>query len=67
LVEIDHVKAIPLPPVTVNAIDPFGGVDGVAGVIAAPPPTETFTLAVLPSESVTFTMSTTPVVGPAVY
>ena len=52
-------------PSPVNATLPCGGVEGAAGVIATPPPTETFTLAVLPSASATCTVSTTAPVLPA--
>src|SRR5262245_8646462 len=67
LVFSDHVMPLALPPLAMNASEPFGGVVGMAGLIARPPPTDTLTLATLPSESETETVSTVTAVGPALY
>jgi hypothetical protein len=64
---IDHMKPKPLPPLAMNDTWPLGGDVGLGGVMVTLAPTFTEAVALLPSESITFTTSVTFAVGPAEY
>ena len=59
------MNPVPLPPLALNVRVPRGDTVGDDGVTARLPPTEIDTLALLPSASVTLTMSTEFAVPPA--
>jgi hypothetical protein len=64
---IFQVYPAPDPPVTEKLMVPPTATSGVAGEIARGASTVTFVVAELPTESVTRTVSVTPLVAPAVY
>ena len=65
LVDSDQVKPAPLPPLAVKVADPRGAVVATPAM-ETPGPTATFSVAALPSESMTWTTSVTLAVAPAV-
>src|SRR5690348_1350513 len=67
LVGSDQVKPVPLPPAAAKVMLPLVVTLAVAGEIETPAVTATFLVAVFPSDSVTWTVSVTPPVAPALY